>query len=124
MFHDMDPHKARAGRQYFLEFEFVHMTVSNKSLEQRLAHAYALLSYVSEDEPYSRAVSLERCGPFDVRLIEVTRDRPETAAKSLFLELYDHDRGIALDSCICDGIKDAAIAAEELISLARELEKG
>jgi len=97
------------------------MSVSTKGLERRLAHAYALLLHVSEDEHGSRAVSLERCGSRDIRLLEVTLDSSASAAKSLlFLELYDDKRRVTLDSCRCDGIEDAAIAAERMISLAKE----
>ena len=96
------------------------MIARTESFEQRLAHAYALLSHVPEDEHGSRAVSLERCGPRDVRLVEVTRDSSMSAAKSLFLELFDHNSQVSLDSCKCDGIEVAAIAGERMISLARE----
>jgi hypothetical protein len=97
------------------------MTASTKSLERRLARAYALLSHVSEDEHGFRAVSLERCGSRDIRLLEVTLDSAVSAAKSLlFLELYDDIRQVTLDSCRCGGIEDAAIAAERMISLAKE----
>src|SRR5262249_18020872 len=98
-----------------------HMSVSTKGLERRLAHAYAMLSHVPEDEHGSRAVSLERCGSRDIRLLEVTLDSSVSAATSLlFLELSDDNRQVTLDSCRCDGIEDAAIAAERMISLARE----
>jgi hypothetical protein len=96
------------------------MTVRNKSLEQRLAHAYALLWHVSEDEHGSRSVSLGRYGSCDLRLVEVTGD----STKSLWLELYDLDGQVALDSCKCDRIEVATVAAELLISQTRELDKG
>jgi hypothetical protein len=100
------------------------MIATNRFLEQRLASAYALLGHVPEDEHHSRSVSLERYGPYDVRLVEVTPTSPASAAKSLWLELCDQDRQVVLDSCICEGLEDAAIAAEGLISQARELDKG
>jgi hypothetical protein len=96
--------------------------ITRNSLEQRLASAYALLRHVPEDEHHSRSVSLERYGPYDVRLVEVTPESPASAAKLLWLELYDQDRQVGLDSCMCDGLEDAAIAAERLISQARELD--
>jgi hypothetical protein len=99
------------------------MIVRNRILEQRLARAYALLWLVPEDEHHSRSVSLERYGPYDVRLVEVTPESPASAAKLLWLELYDQDRQVGLDSCMCGGLEDAAIAAERLISQARKLDK-
>jgi hypothetical protein len=105
------------------EFGAVHMIARNRFLEQQLASAYTLLWRVPENERHSRSVSLERYGPYDVRLVEVTPESPASAAKSLWLELYDQDRQVVLDSYICKEIEDAAIAAGGLISQARKLNK-
>jgi hypothetical protein len=99
------------------------MISRNRILEQRLASAYASLWHVPEDEHHSRSISLERYGAYDVRLVEVPPESPASAAKSLWLELCDQDSQIVLDSCICDGLEEAAISAEGLISQARELDK-
>jgi hypothetical protein len=96
----------------------------NKCLEPRLARAYVLLLLVPENDDCSRSVSLGRYGHYDVRLVEFAHGNPVGAAKSLWMELYAHDRQAVLDSCSCDGIEDAAIAADELISQARQLGEG
>ena len=95
----------------------------NKYLEPRLVRAYVLLLFVPEDEHGFRTVSLDRYGHYDVRLVEIADDNPVTAAKSPWVELYDHDCQVALDSCIPDDFEDAAIATEGLISQARQLDK-
>lgn len=98
-------------------------TVRSKYLEQRLVRAYVLLLLVPEDEDGLRTVSLGRYGHYDVRLVEIADDNPVTAAKSLWVELYAHDCQAVLDSCIPDDLEDAAIATEELISQARQLDE-
>jgi hypothetical protein len=94
---------------------------TKKCLEQRLARAYVLLLIVPPAEDGCRRVSLGRHGDYEVRLVEFTRDNPVGAANSLWMELYAHDHQVVLDSCRRDEIKDAAIAAEELIAQSKQL---
>ena len=101
----------------------MHKKARNTCLERRLIRAYFLLLVAPEDKDGSRRVSLGRHGQYDVRLVELPRDNPVAAAKSLWMELYAHDRQIVLDSCASDELEDAVIAAEELISQARQLDK-
>jgi hypothetical protein len=94
---------------------------TKKCLERRLARAYVLLLLVPPAADGCRRVSLGRHGDYEVRLVEFTRDNPIGVADSLWMELYAHQRRVVLDSCRCDEIKDAAIAAEELIAQSKKL---
>jgi hypothetical protein len=94
----------------------------NKWLEQRLARAYVLLLLVPEHANGSRVVSLFRQGHYDVRLVELAHGQPVAAAKSFWVELFDHNCDVSLDSCRRDELEEAAIAAEQLMSQARLLD--
>jgi hypothetical protein len=96
---------------------------TKKCLERRLARAYVLLLLVPPDEDGSRRILLGRYGHYDVRLVELARENPDGAAETLWMELYAHDRQAVIDSCGRDGIEDAAIAAEGLITQARQLNR-
>jgi len=95
----------------------------NRCLEPRLVRAYVLLLLIPEDEHGSRTVSLDRYGHYDVRLVEIADDNPVTADELPWVELYDHDCQVVLDSCRPDDFEDAAIAADGLISQARQLDR-
>jgi hypothetical protein len=68
----------------------------------------------------SRLVTLVRHGPFEVRLVEPLQNLPESAAL-FWMELFDHDRRLSIDSVGNCGLKDAVTAAENFVARAVKL---
>ena len=73
-----------------------------------------------ENDP--RTVSLVRHGPYEVRLVELSR-KMQTGTKQLWLELFDHDHQRTVDSYSGRTLVDITAAAESLCSNAKELSK-
>jgi hypothetical protein len=65
-------------------------------------------------------VTLVRLGSFEVRLIRPLSVPPATSVR-LWLELFDHDRQLSIDSVGDRVIEDALIAADEFIARATKL---
>jgi len=88
--------------------------------EARLIQAYLNLFTVQPGLDGSRKVSLGRFGCYDVRLMELC---PDSLADSLpvWVELYDHEFRVTLDSRGCDELEVATLAAEHFLSQARQL---
>jgi hypothetical protein len=63
-----------------------------------------------------------RHGSFEVRLIPAL-SVPAADSIKFWLELFDHDRQLSIDSVGDRVIEDAVIAAEEFISRASKLSK-
>ncbi len=80
------------------------------------------LAFVSQRGDGSKTISLGRFGSYEVLLVEFARGNA-TNDMQLWIELYDHELQHGLDSCSCTDIEEAAIAARELISGARQLNK-
>ena len=87
----------------------------------RLNKAYASLTFIPERSDRSRAKTLDRYGPYEVRLVELLRDVP-TEDQLFWLELYCHVTKSSLDSYRCDNLDDAETAAEYLVSRAKQLQ--
>jgi hypothetical protein len=64
------------------------------------------------------AVTLARFGSFEVRLIQPMSDPPTREAR-FWMELFDHDRRLSIDSIGNLVLEDAATAAEEFIARAK-----
>jgi hypothetical protein len=88
----------------------------------RLHQAYVGLMFAPERPDGSRTVPIARHGVFEVRLFE-PRDRTACSAAPFWIEIYCHDTRSVLDSCRCDDLDDAEIAAERLVSCARALHR-
>lgn len=86
--------------------------------ERQLVRAYTRLFLVPKDGDGSRRISLARFGNYDVLIVELARGK---RAPQFWMELYKHDTDVVLDSCACDDLEQAAIAAEILIKQARKL---
>jgi hypothetical protein len=78
------------------------------------------LSYVTPGGNGSKAVSLVRIGSYEVRLVEFAQVN-STHDTQLWVELYAHNLQCGLDSCACSDLEEAALAADALISQARQL---
>jgi hypothetical protein len=78
------------------------------------------LAFVSPGDNGSKAISLVRFGSYEVRLVEFAQDNSAHDTQ-LWIELYAHNLQRRLDSCACSDLEEAALAADELISQARQL---
>jgi hypothetical protein len=86
----------------------------------RISRAYVSLALMPENSDRSRVITLERYGAYEVRLVEFSQKDP-TKDSIFWLELYCHVTNSSLDSCSCDDLDDAEIAADYLISSAKQL---
>ena len=79
---------------------------------------YLGLFLTSKHDDGSRAAAIARIGTFDVRLVEM----PSVNASEglgLWVELYDRDLQVGVDSCKCSDLDEAIDAAQLLIAQAR-----
>jgi len=86
--------------------------------ERKLVRAYTRLFLVPRGKDGTRSISLARFGKYDVFLVELAQDK---RAPQFWMELYAHDVERGLDSCACEDLEQAAIAAQGLISQAKQL---
>ncbi len=86
----------------------------------RLSSAYVSLALMPERSDRTRTATLDRYGSYEVRLVEIVQDGP-TGDCLFWLELYCHVSKSSLDSCRCDNLEDAEIAADYFISSAKKL---
>jgi hypothetical protein len=93
---------------------------SRTELESLLKEAHAQLQLVPPRARASRAVTLVRFGPFEVRLVQPLNE-PPTKTVVFWLELFDHDRQLSIDSIGDCTIDHAVIAVEDFIVRATKL---
>jgi hypothetical protein len=67
-----------------------------------------------------RTISLERHGAYDVRLVE----SPSTDGIPFWIELFDHNINLALDSFAGNDAEATALAADAFITQAKLLHQG
>ena len=90
------------------------------SVEALVTQAYVKLLDASRDEHNWRSVSLAKYVNYEVRLIESV-PVVDVEVPCLWVELYAADVQTSIDSCGCDDVEAAVVAAECLISQARKL---
>jgi len=96
---------------------------NRRSVETLVTQAYLQLVLVSWDENGSRAISVAKYGTYEIRLLEVmSADSAEIP--HLWVELYANDVQVSIDACGCDDIEAATMAAEHVMSQAKQLEQG
>jgi hypothetical protein len=93
---------------------------SKLELEAQLTEAHAELQLIHQDGDVSRWETLVRFGAFEVRLIKPP-DTPPTTAVRFWMELFDHDRQLSIDSAGNCVLEEAVIAAEDFIARATRL---
>jgi hypothetical protein len=94
-------------------------TSGRMTLEAQLIQAHVKLQLATRGEDDSRTATLMRHGAYEVRLVEPLRASP--ASGFLFwIELFDHDRRLSIDSVGSDVLEDAVIGAEHLIARVEE----
>jgi hypothetical protein len=97
--------------------------VNRRSVEALVMQAYLQLVRVAWNEIGSRSASLARYGSYEVRLLE--RMSADVAdIPHLWVELYANDIQTSIDSCGCDDLEAAAIAAEDIMLQAEQLARG
>jgi hypothetical protein len=93
---------------------------SRSELEALLKVAHGRLQLVPPGGRSSRAITLVRFGPFEIRLVEPLNP-PPTNFVSFWIELFDHDRQLSIDSIGDCTLDDAMIAVEDFIDRAETL---
>jgi len=92
-------------------------------IEARLLRAHVELYVRRREEPGSKSAPVLRHGAYEVRLLQLLRG--SSADPFIFwLELFDHNQRISLDSGSAENLRKALGIAEELISHAEQLSKG
>jgi hypothetical protein len=95
-------------------------TSSRAELEAQLIEVQAKLQLTYQDTDGIRLTPLVRHGSFEVRLIQPLHISPERAVL-FWLELFDCDRQLSIDSIGNRVLEDAVIAAEDFIERAARL---
>jgi hypothetical protein len=91
------------------------MTSRDRFLELRIAQAGIRLMGLPENPQSLRMISLERIGHYEIRMFDVAQD--DAANAPLFwMELFDHDRQLSIDSCSCHEIAAAVAAYDDFIA--------
>jgi hypothetical protein len=86
----------------------------------RVTESYASLFLTSKHDDGSRHAAIARIGAFEVRLLEMPSvNSPEQA--SLWVELYDRDLRVGVDSYKCSDVDEAIDAAQLLMAHATRL---
>jgi hypothetical protein len=92
---------------------------SENELKALLMDAHARLRLVAAGANASRAVTLGRFGSFEVRLTQ-PMSASSTGEDVFWMELFDHDRQLSIDSVGNLVLEDAIMAAGDFIACARE----
>ena len=87
-------------------------------ISTRVTESYMSLFLKPKHGDGSRAAAIARMGTFEVRLIEM---QTVNASDNLWVELYDRDLQIGVDSCKCTDLDEAIDATQFLIAQARQL---
>jgi hypothetical protein len=93
------------------------MGPAGKVREKQIIQSYVWVLRAPKNIDGVRTSALARHGAYEVRLIEPS-DMPCGDLQPFWIELYDHDRKIAVDSFGSADVEEAAKAAEALIARA------
>jgi hypothetical protein len=96
----------------------VSKTYSNKLSELRITQAYIKLLGLPQNEHGARMISLERIGCHEVIMFDVSPDSA-TDAPLFWLQLFDHEAKLSVDSCSCTEIAQAVTVFDDFIALAK-----
>jgi hypothetical protein len=92
---------------------------SRAELEAQLIVAHAQLQLIPQDAVV-RVATLMRHGSFEVRILQPLLLSHESAVR-YWVELFDHDRKLSIDSIGNCGLNEAVIATEDFIARAKRL---
>jgi len=98
-------------------------TDGQKMIAARVTESYTSLFLTSKHDDGSRHAAIGRVGAFEVRLLELPCvNSPEELG--LWVELYDRDLRVGVDSYRCSDLDDAIDAAQYLTAQARQQSRG
>jgi hypothetical protein len=98
-------------------------TRMDKMIAARVTETYASLFLTPKQADGSRYSAIARVGAFEVRLLELPSvNSPEELA--LWVELYDRDLRVGVDSYKCSDLDEAIDAAQFLTAQARQQSRG
>jgi hypothetical protein len=95
-------------------------TPRSKILEWRIIQSYVWVLRAPQIHDGNRTSTLVRHGAYEVRLVEPSQ-MPQGDAIPFWIELFDHEKQMALDSFATDDLEEAAVTASALISEAEML---
>ena len=99
-------------------------TSDKMTLEAQLIQARLTLQLAERGKDGSRMVTLACRGAYEVRLIQPFQSACASNTFPFWIELFDHDRQVSIDSVGSHVINDAVISAERLIAQAEEGGRG
>jgi hypothetical protein len=94
----------------------------SKSLEWQIIQSYVWVLRAPQDTDGYKTCALARHGAYEVRLIEPSQ-LPDGVRKPFWIELFDHDQKMILDSFSSDDLEEAATIAGALIAEAKYLQQ-
>jgi len=95
----------------------------DKMIAARVMETYTSLFLTPKQDDDSRFSVIASIGDFEVRLLELPSvNSPEELI--LWVELYDRDLRVGVDSCKCSDLDEAIDAAEFLTAEARQQSRG
>jgi hypothetical protein len=95
----------------------------DKMIAARVTEAYANLFLTPKQDDGSRYSAIARIGAFEVRLLELPSvNSPE--GLGLWVELYDRDLRVGVDSYKCGDLDEAIDAAQLLAAQAGQQSRG
>jgi len=98
-------------------------TRMDKMIAARVMETYTSLFLTPKQDDGSRYSVIARIGDFEVRLLELPSvNSPEELI--LWVELYDRDLRVGIDSCKCSDLDEAIDAAQFLTAQARQQSRG
>ena len=110
------------GKRQSVVFQTMHRrrkTIVKMTLQARLMQAHLMLLVAQQDEHGFKFVPLARHGAYEVRLVEFA-GRP--AGNFIFwIELFDCNRRVSIDSGGANDVEDASAIADHLALRAEEL---
>lgn len=86
----------------------------------RTTQAFIALSSISESNSAPRTVSIVKIGKYEIRMFNGSSIWPGRTLAS-WLELFDHNAQLSVDSCSCREIDEALTGFDELLSQAESL---
>jgi hypothetical protein len=102
------------------QVENLSRTSSRAELAAQLIEAHAKLQLAHRNGDAPAIATLVRHGSFEVRLVLALQSVSE-GATLFWMELFDHDRQLSIDSVGNLALGDAVVAAEDLIARATRL---
>jgi hypothetical protein len=93
---------------------------SRTSGRLRITQAFIALSSIPEASSAPRTISIVRIGEREIRMSSASPSR-SGGAPMFWIELFDHDAQVSVDSCSCREIDDAVAAFEALLAQAESL---